>query len=312
MTNGKAQRATIGGLVSIAIWATSVSVSRLVTEDLGVLPATALVLLLAGAALGIMTTIRERGFGWIRRLSGKHLMICGPLFVAYILLLYVAVGRAANRTDALVAGLANYLWPTMILIFSVVILRQRARSAILVLGIAVALTGILLAGTVSLGGWDGMMQGVAAVPWSLGIGLIAAVLWGLYSVLARVHPQTVSSGAVALFLLAAGLLAVIASRGSWGAAVWSPRAAAAGIYMALLPNSVAYWLWDTGVRDGDVTTLGAVSNLIPVLSTLVGTAVLSIGVRVELIGGALLVVVGAAISRWAFRRSGEESSSGSD
>ena len=303
MARTNEQRATIGGLVSIAVWSTSVSVSRLVTEDLGVLPATSLVLLLAGAALVMMTTVREGGLSWVRRLAPKHMAICGPLFVGYILLLYVAVGRAPTREDALVAGLANYLWPTMILVFSVVVLRRRARPALLIPGILVALVGIALAATVSLGGWEGLAHGIASVPWSLAIGLVAAVLWGLYSVLARVHPQTVSSGAVALFLLAAGVMALLVSRGTWEAAVWSPRALIAGVYMALLPNSVAYWLWDIGVRDGDVATLGSVSNLIPVLSTLVGTAVLSIGIRLELIGGAVLVVLGAAVSRWAFRRS---------
>ena len=296
------RRATAGGIVSIAVWSTSVSVSRLVTEDLGVLPATSLVLLLAGLILGAITAFRERGFSWIRRLTPKHLALCGPLFVGYILLLYVAVGIAPTRIEALVAGLANYLWPTMILLFSVVVLRRRTRPAILVPGILIGLTGILLAASISAGGWRPLLGGIADLPPSLGIGLIAAVLWGLYSVLARVFRQTVSSGAVALFLFAAGLAALIVSRGAWREAVWSGRAVAAGLYMAFVPNSLAYWLWDEAMRGGDVPTLGAISNLIPILSMLVGTAVLSVGIRWELIGGGALVVVGAAVSRWSFVR----------
>lgn len=147
-----------------------------------------------------------------------------------------------------------------------------------------------------------MLSGLAGVPWFLAIGLIAALLWGLYSVLARVHRQTVSSGAVAVFLLVAGLVALIVSRGQWAESIWSTRAMLSGVYMAIFPNSVAYWLWDVAVRDGDVATLGAVSNLIPVLSTLVGTAVLAIGLRWELIGGAVVVVLGAALSRVAFSK----------
>ena len=147
-----------------------------------------------------------------------------------------------------------------------------------------------------------MLSGLAGVPWFLAIGLIAALLWGLYSVLARVHRQTVSSGAVAVFLLVAGLVALLVSRGQWSEAIWSTRAVLSGAYMAVFPNSVAYWLWDVAVRDGDVATLGAVSNLIPVLSTLVGTVVLTIGLRCELIGGAVVVVLGAALSRVAFSK----------
>jgi drug/metabolite transporter (DMT)-like permease len=274
----------------------------LVTEDLGVLPATSLVLLFAGLILGAITVVREGGISWVRRLAPKHLAICGPLFVGYILLLYVAVGVAATRVEALVAGLANYLWPTMILLFSVLVLRRRVRSAILVPGVLVSLSGILVAASVSAGGWLPLVEGITDLSPSLGIGLIAAVLWGLYSVLARVFRQTVSSGAVALFLLVAGLAALVLSRGQWGEAVWSVRALVAGAYMALVPNSLAYWLWDEAMRGGDVPTLGAISNLIPILSMLVGTAVLSVGVRWELVGGGALVVLGAAISRWSFAR----------
>jgi drug/metabolite transporter (DMT)-like permease len=297
--------ATAGGLASIAIWSTSVPISRLVTEDLGVLPATALVLLCAGAILWTITSARERNVGWMRRLAPRHLMVCGPLFVGYILLLYVAIGMAPTRLDALVAGLANYLWPTMILVFSVIVLRRRARPEILGPGILVSLAGILLAVAVSVGGWARLCEGISGVPLSFAIGLIAAVLWGLYSVLARIFRQTVSSGAVAIFLFAAGLVALVLTRGAWSEAVWSARAVLAALYMALLPNSLAYWLWDVGMRDGDVATLGSISNLIPVLSTVVGTAVLSLTIRWELIGGAVLVMAGAVVSRWAFGRSGE-------
>ena len=299
---GLSRRATLGGLLSIGIWSTSISVSRLVTEDLGVLPGTALVLLMAGFLLLAGTTIRERDIRWIRRLHRHHLWICGPLFVGYILLLYVAVGLAPTRMDALVAGLANYLWPTMILLFSILVLRRRVRPALFVPGVLISLFGIAMATAVSAGGMANLLSAVAAAPPSVWIGLLASVLWGLYSVLARVHPQTISSGAVGLFLMAAGLGALVLSRGAWGESVWTMRALLAAAYMALVPNSLAYWLWDTGVRDGDVTTLGAVSNLIPILSALVGSLVLGIGLRFEILVGACLVVVGAAVSRGAFLR----------
>ena len=308
---GKSRRAALGGLLSIGIWSTSISVSRLVTEDLGVLPGTALVLLLAGFLLLTGTTIRERDVLWVRRLRVRHLGICGPLFIGYILLLYVAVGLAPTRMDALVAGLANYLWPTMILLFSILILKRRIRPALFVPGVLISLLGIAMATAVSAGGLSNLLGAVAAAPPSVWIGLLASVLWGLYSVLARVHPQTISSGAVGLFLAVAGVGALVLSRGAWAHSEWTLRALLATVYMAAIPNSLAYWLWDTGVRDGDVTTLGAVSNLIPILSALVGSLVLGIGLRVEILAGAFLVVVGAAVSRGAFRKEGASPAAGS-
>lgn len=304
------RRATLGGLMSVGIWSTSISVSRLVTEDLGVLPGTALVLLLAGLALLTGTTIREGSLRWIRRLRGRHLLICGPLFVGYILLLYGAVGLAPTRMDALVAGLANYLWPTMILLFSILVLKRRVRPLLFVPGVLISLLGIAMATAVSAGGMANLLGAVAAAPPSVWIGLLASVLWGLYSVLARVHPQTISSGAVGVFLLVAGMGALALSRGAWAQSEWTVRGLLAMAYMAAIPNSLAYWLWDIGVRDGDVTTLGAVSNLIPILSALVGSLVLGIGLHLELLVGACLVVIGAAVSRGAFRKESPLESSG--
>jgi drug/metabolite transporter (DMT)-like permease len=73
------------------------------------------------------------------------------------------------------------------------------------------------------------------------------------------------------------------------------------IYMACLPTSLAYWLWDLAMKDGDVPALGAASNLIPVLSASLAIALLGVGWRWELVLGAGLVSLGAAVARWAFR-----------
>jgi len=302
------RRATGRGMISILVWSTSVPVSRIVLEAFGLYLGTAITLLAAGLFLFLLTSRRERGVGWVGRLTRLHLAVCGPLFVGYILLLYGAVGTAVTRPEAIAAGLANYLWPSMILLFSVLILRARARADALTIGVAVSLAGIVLAASVNVEGVSRLVEALLPPPLSFGLGLAAAVCWGLYSVIARVFRQSNSSGAVSIFLLIAGgaSLAIAVSGGGLVVPDWGfPHAAiavAAAAYMALLPNSLAYWFWDVAIRDGDVPTLGAIANLIPILSAAIGTLVLGIGVRPELLAGAGLVAVGSAVSRLSFRR----------
>jgi drug/metabolite transporter (DMT)-like permease len=60
------------------------------------------------------------------------------------------------------------------------------------------------------------------------------------------------------------------------------------------------------MRDGDVTLLGTLSNGIPILSTIVSSAYLSVGLSPRLLIAAAAVVCGALLSRAALRRAHQE------
>ncbi|MDD5264061.1 MAG: EamA family transporter [Candidatus Bipolaricaulis sp.] len=307
MRAGSVRTATGLGLLAMAIWSTTVGASRVVMERLGAFPGAAVVLLAGGVLLLVGTSVRHRGLGWVRRLSTRHLAYAGPLFVLYMVAMYCAVGFATTRVEAIAAGLANYLWPTMILVFAVLLLRERPRGWLLVLGSLLALCGIALAASTNVGGLRGLAAVFQTPSLSLGLGLVAGVAWGLYSVLVRVHRQTVPSGAIGLFLIAAGLIMAGVGRADWAAVRVDPPTALVVLYMACLPTSLAYWLWDLAMRDGDVPALGALSNLIPVVSAGFAMAVLGVAWSWELAGGAVLVSLGAVIARGAFRTAPRDS-----
>jgi drug/metabolite transporter (DMT)-like permease len=298
---GSSRRATSLGLVSILIWSTTVATSRLVMEGFGVFPGAAVVLLAAGLILFSATCLRYRGAGWIRRLSLPHLVRAGPVFVVYMLSMYGAVGLARTRVEGIVGGLANYIWPTLILVFSVLLLRARPRAAPLVLGSALALVGIGIGASANAGGIAQLAAALRNPTLSLGLGLVAGVAWGLYSVLGRLRRQAVPSGALSLFLLTAGAVMAVIGVREWGRIDADLATVLVAVYMACLPTSLAYWLWDLAMKDGDVPALGAASNLIPILSASLAIALLGVGWRWELILGAGLVSLGAAVARWAFR-----------
>jgi drug/metabolite transporter (DMT)-like permease len=294
--------ATICGAVSILLWSASVPCTRIAVEGLGLFRAAAIVMTAGGGFLVILTSMRTRGIVWVQQLSRKHLLFCGPLFVGYAILLYIAVGLARSRGEAIAAGLANYLWPTTILVFSILILKHTVRRTPFVFGIIFSLTGVFFASSTNAGGVNQLAGNLWPPPPAIGFGLLAAVLWGLYSVLANKFPQRHSSGAVGIFLLVTGLGLAAGQVGNWHDLQWTWSSALAVAYMALLPNSVAYWLWDTAVRDGSVPTLGSLANLTPVLSVAIGTMALGTGLRWEIFLGAALVASGAALSHVSFRQ----------
>ena len=301
-TKRRTALATCLGFAAIFFWATTLPVARGVLEKLDVWFGAALIFLSSGILLILVSTLRTRGLHWIRHLSRKHLAFCGPLFVGYLCLFYLALGLAETRSDAIVVGLVNYLWPTMILLFAIPLLGERPRLVWFALGIVISLGGIVLAMSVqadSLGALIGAL-GTSGLPMLLA--LVGSVMWGLYSNLAKRYPQTISTGAVGLFLLITGLSLLAAAGKWWGGVNWTPKAIGELSYMVVFPASLAYCFWDIAMRDGNIALLGSASNLIPVLATLLASVYLQVALGWELLGGAIAVVVGAFCCRLAFRR----------
>src|SRR5690242_15236316 len=107
----KTRQSSLMGLAAILLWSTTIAFSRSLTEQLGTLTAAALIYSLAGVfGLGY-AGFQTGGFANLSRFSRLYLFGCGTLFVIYIAALYLAVGLAADRTQVLIIGLINYLWP---------------------------------------------------------------------------------------------------------------------------------------------------------------------------------------------------------
>lgn len=289
-----ARKNTLLGLVAILFWSTTIAFSRSLTEQLGTFTAAALIYIFAGLA-GL--TLEHFQFGGLRKLAQvprAFLLVCGGLFVLYMTALYLAVGLACTRTQVIVVGLINYLWPALSLIFSVPLLRHRA-SALLPVGILLALAGTWLATTSDINTIELLQDRGNLVPY--GLALIAAVSWALYSNLSRRMGEENESGAVPLFLLASGLLLGVSRLFVTETSHWSPAAAAELAYMALFPGMLAYILWDIAVRKGEIILVASLSYLTPLLSTWVSALVLNIrpGVTIWLAAG--LVIAGALVCR---------------
>ena len=96
---------TISGLAAILLWSSTVALARSISEQLGPITGAACVYgvggLLSMGRLLWRGSLGER----VRGLSSRYLLGCGALFLAYTLLLFLAVGLATDRTQVLEVGL---------------------------------------------------------------------------------------------------------------------------------------------------------------------------------------------------------------
>lgn len=292
---------TLGGFAAVVLWASTIAFVRSLGEAVGPLRSAALVYLLGGA----VSTLWLAGRGGLRaafRLPPRYLMGCGLLFVSYGVMLYMAVGLASTREIVPEITLINYLWPSLVVVFSVPVLRARARWTLWP-GAVLSFAGIAAAGAAVHGlSWAALMRHARSDALPYGLALGAALTWALYSNLSRRWAENRNENAVPLFLLATGLVLLPAGLLRPGLpARWSAVVLLELGYMVLFPTVLAYTLWDIAMRQGRFATVAAFAYATPILSLVISVARLRIGLTADAWVGAAMLLVGAVVCRFSIR-----------
>jgi drug/metabolite transporter (DMT)-like permease len=210
-----------------------------------------------GALTGFLTWIgRPEAIGALRQRPLAWIVGVGGLF-GYHALYFLAL-RFAPPAEA---GLLNYLWPLLIVLFSSLLPGERlAPHHIIGALLGLAGTVLLFAGNSAGGFAPGQLPGLIAA-------FVAAFVWAAYSVMSR-KLKTVPTDAVAGFCLATALLATVV-HGLVETTVWpeTPLQWLAIIALGVGPVGAAFYAWDIGMKRGDIRVLGAASYATPLLST---------------------------------------------
>jgi drug/metabolite transporter (DMT)-like permease len=247
--------ATLIGLTATLMW----SLLSVLTVATGNIPAFQLAAMTfaIGALTGFLTWIgRPAAFAALRQQPTAWIVGVGGLF-GYHALFFLAL-RFAPPAEA---GLLNYLWPLLIVLFSSLLPGERLKPHHIV-GALLGLAGtvLLLAGNIGGGFAPGQVPGLIAA-------FVAAFVWATYSVMSR-KLKSVPTDAVAGFCLATSLLAALV-HGAVETTVW-PETLLQWLAIAALgvgPVGAAFYAWDIGMKRGDIRVLGAASYATPLLST---------------------------------------------
>ncbi|HOJ40850.1 MAG TPA: EamA family transporter, partial [bacterium] len=235
---------TGAGFLALLFWAMTIGLSRSLMEKIGTFTAGSLIFLMAGSISCLRYYLRRKATPGRRRFSPLVVTGCGLLFVAYMVFLYSGIGLAGSKLAVLAVALLNYLWPTFIILFSILLLGSRANWLILP-GVVVATSGTGLAVTAA-SGLPAKELFSAFNPnnpvFFLGLG--AGITWGLYSVVTRKFAQVSDSG-LPFYLLATGLLLGLLryffpEQSRWSLTAWGELS-----FMVIFPTLLAYNLWET-------------------------------------------------------------------
>jgi len=285
------------GMVAIVLWSTTIGCVRFLTDALGTFTTAAVIYTLAGVLGCLSIVLRRDALRRLLALPKGYLFGCGSLCVLYIACLTTAIGFSTGNMQVVEISVLNYLWPGLTLLLSVPILGRKARPW-LALGVILSLGGVFLAlqqGSHTT--WAGFVERFAGQPAPYLLALVAALSWAFYSTLSRRLGG--EGGAMPLFLLASGALLGLVRLTVTETTTWSWNAVFVLAYAAICPSLLAYTFWDFAMRKGRIVFVAAMSYLTPILSVAFTSVYLSVRVTWTLWTACVMVVAGAAISKWS-------------
>lgn len=250
------------------------------------------------------TIYRRELFRKLARLPRGYLLKAGLFLVVYMVCFYVAVGEAASREAVIVVGIINYLWPGLLFLFSVPIMKAKANHGLLLLGVLTAFSGTTTAVLAGHGRLPAEIRSAFygnVAPYFFAF--IAAVAWGIYSNMTKRHQTNEDEVALpVLLIISAGVILIIQLlKGE------TPRLLLSGSqywefsYVVIFPTALAYLFWDKAMKRGNKELVTALSYLIPLASTLISGYYLGVPIGLGFWAAVLLVVAGAVLCKRAVK-----------
>lgn len=275
------RRATYIGFIAVLLWA------LLALLTVGSAPTPPLLLnaicFAIGGAIGLVWTARRGGFAKLRNVSWR-VYAFGTIGLFGYHALYFSALRHAPPAQA---GLIAYLWPLLIVLFSGLLPGETLRAGHFI-GAVLGFSGAVLIIGADFASFDPQnLLGYA-------LALCCALFWSGYSVISR-RLGDAPTETVAVFCIATAILSALLHMAT-ETTQWPQTALAWASTIALGagPVGLAFYVWDIGVKQGDIQLLGVASYAAPLLSTLIlvatGIAAPSVGLAI-----ATLLITGGAV-----------------
>lgn len=283
--------ATFIGFIAVLLW----SLLALFTAASGNIPPFQLLAMTftigttAGAATWI---VRPQGIKALRQSWKVWAIGVGGLFGYHFM--YFSALRAAPTVDA---SLIAYLWPLLIVLFSALAPGENLKANHII-GAVLGFAGAALIVT----GGSGLNFKAEFTNGYL-MAIVAAVIWTSYSLASRRFaniPTDIVTGFCAATAVLATVCHLMLEQTIWPANTLQWLAV---LGLGLGPVGLAFYVWDIGVKRGDIQVLGALSYCAPLFSTLI---LITTGYSEFTWGIALacaLITIGAAIAAMGMRKS---------
>lgn len=285
------RRATMIGAVAVLLWASL----ALFTSATGFVPPFQLMAMTFGIAflfcalkwLKDALAVGRSAFLFFRQPWPVYVTGISGLFF-YHFFYFIALDHAPAAEASLIA----YLWPLLIVLFSAALPGEKIywqHIAGAVVGLSGTIILLLDRGQTTTDQIESDLIGYSAA-------FACAFTWSTYSVLSR-RFGSAPTDLVGIFCGATALLGTVChwliEQTVWPADIWQWSAVVA---LGLGPVGAAFFVWDYGVKKGDIKALGAISYASPLISTVLLIATGQAQPTLAVLLGCLAIVGGAVLA----------------
>lgn len=292
---------TLIGVITLLLWASNLPFMKRCSEDLGPFT-TGFIQFFPGGLIGLIVnkfllkqSIKDSSFFKNKEFYYRILLLLGN-----IVFLFSAL-HIVERKNLPLITLINYLWPTTTMLLSVIILKQKCNKALLTFGSILVIIGlgIDILGT-HIFEIINSPQSIKTIIGSI-FALIGGSLWALYAVMNRKWGALAGESAAIPFIMLASSISLIPLILIFEKApIISNEIIFPSLYLMISPY-IANLCWDLGTRKGNIAVLSLLADALPWASLTVASLYLGITIGIETWISAVIIVVGALISRYSLR-----------
>jgi drug/metabolite transporter (DMT)-like permease len=278
-------------ILTMVIWGSDYPFAKIALREVSPLAFSAMRTLISTLILVPFFISQEKNWS----VPWRHLL--GLFFLALLgtFLNRICWSVGLNLTTASNSGLLSATSPIFVLLFSSLLLRNEVtrRAA---LGIAVAFLGVFL---VIRGDWKGWEIKAENFQGDLII-VLGAVLWALFTVLAKKLLKIYSTLKMTAYVMVIGTILFLPFLPNTKSGGWmgiSGLAWLGVLYVAIMGNGLAYFLWIRGIQNiGPMRTI-LYQYLMPITVILFSVPFLKESLTAMQVGGALVVFAGIFLAR---------------
>lgn len=283
------EKATLMGFGAVLLWAL-LALFTVLSTPIPAFQLTAMSFTIGGL-LGLTWIVSTGELRSLKSVSWK-VYLFGTVGLFGYHFLYFSALRLAPAAEA---GLIAYLWPLLIVLFSGLLPSEQLRRGHVIGG----LIGFAGAAVIVARGGAGF-EADAVLGYALAF--LCALTWSGYSVFSRTL-GAIPTSSVVVFCLTTALLSG-AAHFTTETTVWPINTTAwlAVLGLGIGPVGSAFFVWDIGVKHGDIQLLGVASYAAPLLSTFVLVIAGIAAPTWSLLLASILIAGGALIAARASRQ----------
>lgn len=275
--------------VTVSAWGSLYVVSKFVLNQVPAFTVLFIRYLISGTALLIFLQTRKNSTSKkIDPRDYKYFIFVGV--VGY----FLGIGAqllGTKLSNASLASLINSVNPIFIIIFAVIILKEK-----ITINKIVAVIATLIGVYIIIGG-----QGKGGNLLGISLSIVSVILWSLMSVVVRKIAKkydaiTITTYGILIAAICTLPISVIELATTKNVGIFKPSVAISLLYMGLICTALAHMLWNKSLSIIEASSCALFYPLQPMISAILGCLFLGETITLSFIGGAVLILGGVLFS----------------